>query len=144
MKVTVAGTTSTVTLPAKNSSLVSIGEVQVKQPGYIRLDFQGTNRQGATWGNYKKLLVQSDIANLKLDFVRDHKGNRFYRGRRGPSVHLEYTVPCDLPLEDACTELTVPEGQDTMGSYFMANGFREGSFGMQVNSASERCILCSV
>jgi len=144
IKVTAADTTFTVTLPAKNSSPVSIGELQVKQPGYIRLDLQGKNRQGATWGNYKNLLVQSDAADLKLDFVRDNRGNMFYWGRRGPSVHLGYTVPRDLPLEYACTELTVPEGQDTVGSYFMANGFSEGYFGMQVNSASERRILFSV
>ncbi|MFM8725266.1 MAG: DUF3472 domain-containing protein, partial [Planctomycetaceae bacterium] len=86
----------------------------------------------------------SDTADLKLDFVRDNQGNMFYWGRRGPSVHLGYTVPRDLPLEYACTELTVPEGQDTIGSYFMANGFSEGYFGMQVNSASERRILFSV
>ena len=32
------------------------------------------------------------------------------------------------------SELTVPEGNDVIGSYFMANGFSEGYFGIQVNS----------
>lgn len=41
-------------------------------------------------------------------------------------------------------EVTVPEGQDVIGSYYMANGFGEGYFGMQVNSAAERRILFSV
>jgi hypothetical protein len=30
------------------------------------------------------------------------------------------------------SELTVPEGSDVIGSYFMANGFSEGYFGIQV------------
>jgi hypothetical protein len=41
-------------------------------------------------------------------------------------------------------EVTVPEGNDVLGSYFMADGFAEGYFGMQVNSPTERHILFSV
>src|SRR5690606_4541361 len=41
-------------------------------------------------------------------------------------------------------EITVPEGEDVLGSYFMANGFAEGYFGIQVNSPSERRVLFSV
>jgi hypothetical protein len=42
------------------------------------------------------------------------------------------------------SELRVPEGEDPPGSYFMAHGFGEGSFGIQVKSAAERWILFSV
>jgi hypothetical protein len=38
----------------------------------------------------------------------------------------------------------VPENNDIEGSYYMANGFAEGYFGMQVNSPTERRILFSV
>ncbi|RYG00025.1 MAG: DUF3472 domain-containing protein, partial [Chitinophagaceae bacterium] len=38
----------------------------------------------------------------------------------------------------------VPKGEDILGSYFMACGFGEGYFGMQVNSPTERHILFSV
>ena len=38
----------------------------------------------------------------------------------------------------------VPEGNDVLGSYFMANGFAQGYFGIQVNSPTERRILFSV
>ncbi len=41
-------------------------------------------------------------------------------------------------------EITVPENNDVLGSYFMANGFGQGYFGMQVNSSTERRILFSV
>lgn len=68
----------------------------------------------------------------------------FYWGRRGPSVHLTYTVPQDLDIEYAYSELQVAPGDDQIGSYFMANGFSQGYFGMQVNSAAERRVLFSV
>jgi len=68
----------------------------------------------------------------------------FYWGRRGPSVHLNYQLPKDTPLTYAYSEITVPTGQDSIGSYFMANGFREGYFGFQVNSRTERRVLFSV
>jgi len=42
------------------------------------------------------------------------------------------------------SELKVPKGQDTVGAYFMANGFNHGYFGMQVNSETERRIIFSV
>jgi len=38
----------------------------------------------------------------------------------------------------------VPEGEDVVGSYYMANGFGEGYFGIQVNSETERRVLFSV
>ena len=41
-------------------------------------------------------------------------------------------------------EITVPEGSYPIGSYFMANGFGEGYFGIQVNGESERRVLFSV
>ena len=77
-------------------------------------------------------------------FVRTDEGNFYYWGRRGPSVHLNYPTPAGADVEWFYNEVTVPEGQDVLGSYFMANGFAEGYFGMQVNSATERRILFSV
>jgi len=68
----------------------------------------------------------------------------FYWGRRGPSVHLAYEVPRDTAVEYAYGEITVAEGDDPPGSYFMANGFGEGYFGIQVNGPTERRVLFSV
>jgi hypothetical protein len=68
----------------------------------------------------------------------------FYWGRRGPSVHLTYELPADRKLQYAYSEITVPGGEDPIGSYFMANGFAEGYFGIQVNSPHERRVLFSV
>jgi hypothetical protein len=57
---------------------------------------------------------------------------------------LGYEAPAGKTLEYFHSEVTVPEGQDPIGSYFMANGFGEGYFGMQVNGPTERRILFSV
>ena len=91
-----------------------------------------------------ELMVSSATDGLKLDYVKNNEGNMFYWGRRGPSVHLGYTMPRDKKIEYAYSELTVPVGEDPIGSYFMANGFGEGYYGIQVKSPTERWILFSV
>ncbi|WP_315824680.1 DUF3472 domain-containing protein [Paraflavitalea speifideaquila] len=75
---------------------------------------------------------------------KNNEGNFFYWGRRGPSVHLNYPFADTIQAEWFYNEITVPVGQDVIGSYYMANGFGEGYFGIQVNSATERRILFSV
>lgn len=121
-----------------------IGELNVAALGYVRVDLQGVERSGEVFAELEKLIVSSDTDGLSLDYVKTNEGNMFYWGRRGPSVHLGYEVPRDRPLQYAYSELTIPEGQDPIGSYFMANGFGEGYFGIQVNSATERRVLFSV
>ena len=68
--------------------------------------------------------------------------SNYYWSRRGPSVHMGYTVPANT--EYFYNEVTVPKGQDAIGSYYMANGFGQGYFGMQVKSPTERWMLFSV
>lgn len=92
------------------------------------------------------------VKNLKIyfqgkddfKFVRDNIDQRFYWGRRGPSVHLSYEMPENIKVKWFYNEMTIPNGKDPIGSYFMSNGFREGYFGIQVNSLKERRILFSV
>src|SRR5699024_1665902 len=76
--------------------------------------------------------------------VADNKANHEYWGRRGQSVHLNYKLPSDIDAEWLYSELNVPAKMDPVGSYFMANGFGEGYFGMQVNGPKERRVLFSV
>ena len=92
----------------------------------------------------RDLVVSSDNEQLSLDYVKTNQGNMFYWGRRGPSVHITYELPKERNLQYAYTEIMVPKGEDTIGSYFMANGFAEGYFGIQVNSPEERRVLFSV
>jgi hypothetical protein len=120
-----------------------VGRIKVPA-GYVRVDLQGVERTGGTFAEIHDLIVVSDTKDLKLDYVKSNKGNMFLWGRRGPSVHLRYEVPKDRQIQYAYSELTVPLGQDPIGSYFMANGFGEGYFGIQVNGPDERRVLFSV
>lgn len=121
-----------------------LGEVSVSQPGYVRVDLQEGDRPESGVAMISDLLVSASVPGMKVDFVRDNDGNMFYWGRRGPSVHLRYQLPPGKQLTYAYNEITVPVGQDPIGSYFMSNGFSEGYFGFQVNSDRERRVLFSV
>jgi len=122
----------------------AIGRVKVADAGYVRVDLQGVQRTGDVFAEIKELQISSETDGLKIDFVQSNKGNMFYWGRRGPSVHLGYQVPQKTTLRYAYSEVTVPNGQDPIGTFYMANGFGQGYFGFQVNSGNERRVLFSV
>jgi hypothetical protein len=59
-------------------------------------------------------------------------------------VHLNYPLPDSIHAEWFYDEVSAPVGEDVQGSYFMAAGFGQGYFGMQVNSPTVRHILFSI
>ncbi len=79
-----------------------------------------------------------------MNYVHDDEGKMFYWGRRGPSTHLGWGAPPDIDVQWLYSEITVPVGRDVEGSYFMANGFSGGYFGMQVNGPHRRVFLFSI
>jgi len=119
-----------------------LGRVPV-EPGYVKVELQGRRRDAAAFARDPVLVVTPEPGML-VTSVRTNEGGMYYWGRRGPSVHLGYRLPADVMLEYAYGEVTVPEGQDPIGSFFMANGFGEGYFGIQVNGPEERRVLFSV
>jgi hypothetical protein len=121
-----------------------IGRFDIAKPGYVRVDLKGAERSGRVYAEIRDVTVSSDAEKLALDYVKNNQGNMFYWGRRGPSVHLTYELPSDRNLQYAYSEITVPKDEDPIGSYFMANGFAEGYFGIQVNGPKERRVLFSV
>lgn len=120
-----------------------VGQVKAAGPGYVEVKISGTIREGDQFGRVSDLIVKSNDE-VTLHYVKNNKGNMFYWGRRGPSVHLGYQVPKGKKIEWAYSEITVPEGKDPIGTYYMANGFGQGYFGFQVKSQTERWILFSV
>ena len=121
-----------------------IGSWEIKEPGYVALKIKGISKNKSNFPSISRVTINSSIAKDKIAFVQNNDGNFYYWGRRGPSVHLSYQVPTDKNIEWYYNELTVPVGQDIIGSYYMANGFGEGYFGIQVNTDTERRILFSV
>jgi len=128
-----------------NEKEYEIGEWNILQTGYVKIDMQGVTKTGKFFATMNELLVSGSAVNDQTAYVKNNEDNYFHWGRRGPSVHLNYDISAvQDDIEWFYNEVTVPVKSDVTGSFFMADGFGEGYFGMQVNSASERRVLFSV
>lgn len=127
-----------------NFETIEIGKLHVDKPGYIKIELKGISKTGKTFADVSDLFIQHEKQDCNLVYVK--KGSSFHFGRRGPSVHLNFMVPDHVKnnVQWFYNEITIPEGMDKVGSYFEADGFGEGYFGMQVNRDRERRILFSV
>lgn len=127
-----------------NFDAITIGTLMVTKPGYVKVDLTGISKTGAIFADVTDLLIQHAQQDSSLVYVK--RGSSYHFGRRGPSVHLRYPPPDSLKdnVHWFYNEIMVPAGNDKIGSYFMADGFGEGYFGMQVNSSTERRVLFSV
>ena len=138
---TLGGVPLTVTLENTDYETIAVGTFMITQPGYQYLDMQGLTKQANTYAQVTDVVISGEATEGKVYYVKED----FYFGQRGPSVHLNYQAPDTVKdILYFYNEITVPEGEDVIGSYFMANGFGQGYFGIQVNSATERRILFSV
>ncbi|WP_205195379.1 DUF5077 domain-containing protein [Chitinophaga sp. Cy-1792] len=142
IKVTVNGTSFNKTITGTGYTDYSIGSVNITTPGYVQVDLQGVSKSGGYFGDVSHIVISGTATASNVVYAND--ASNYYWSRRGPSVHLNYTIPSGTTAEWFYNEVTVPAGQDKIGSYFMSNGFNGGYFGMQVNSATERRILFSI
>ncbi|MCK0158043.1 DUF5077 domain-containing protein [Cellulophaga sp. F20128] len=140
IKVTVGNTSKEVKLTGADLQKIQVGTFKLKTAGYHFIEIQGIEKSDATIATIKEVLIGGPATHKEVTFVKED----FYWGRRGPSVHLSYQAPKDIDIQWFYNEITVPEKEDVIGSYYMANGFGEGYFGMQVNSETERRVLFSV
>ncbi len=139
------GNQSKIVSVSAGDSETEIGTWQINKAGYVRIDMQGLSRTGKIYADVRELVLSGPAANDSLAYVKNNRDNYFYWGRRGPSVHINYDLyGINEDILWFYNEVTVPAGNDITGSFFMANGFAEGYFGMQVNSPTERRILFSV
>lgn len=137
IRVTANGTPFELNLIKGNSRSYPIGTIAVPAAGYVRVDLQGISKSGTYFGDVSALRVNTTTP---LNYAND--AANYYWSRRGPSVHMGYAVPANT--EYFYNEMTVPLGEDKIGSYFMSNGFNGGYFGIQVNSPTERRVLFSI
>lgn len=141
LKATINAQSYEIRLKNTEPEALEVGAFQINKAGYQVLELQGLQKSSAEFAEITELLFGGEAVSGGVYFVKDD----FYWGRRGPSVHLNYEIPPEAG--DVCwfyNEMKIPEGNDILGSYFMANGFAEGYFGIQVNSETERRILFSV
>lgn len=140
IKFTFGEESQNITLEGSGLNDTYIGDFQVESPGYYFVDLTGVEKDGVVYADVKDILL-GGVNPRETKYIKDD----FYFGRRGPSVHLNFNIPQGVnQVEWFYSELTIPQNQDVIGSYFMANGFGEGYFGIQVNSSSERKILFSI
>lgn len=141
IKVTLAGKSEQVEVEGAGTDTIPVGRFTVSEPGYHFVDIEGVEKIGNFFPEITAVLIGGEATTGNMWFVKDD----FYWGRRGPSVHLNFEVPENSgDVEYFYNEITVPEGNDVLGSYFMANGFGQGYFGIQVNAPNERRVLFSV
>ena len=142
IRCTLGGQSLIVQLTKFQKNPVFIGNF-VLPTGYQKLVLEGISKETNNFAAISSLIILTQESG-EFSFVKDNIDNRYYWGRRGPSVHLSYTMPMEKNIKWFYNEVTIPTGLDPIGSYFMANGFAEGYFGFQVNSENERRILFSV
>jgi len=143
VKVSIHGKASyTKTITGTEKYIQAFGKFKNVGKGYVKLNIRGISKEGDMFGNVFNVLLAGTKGTV--EFISNPMN--FYFGRRGPSVHMSYEVPNPYVnnYEYFYSEVTVPVGNDVVGSYFMANGFKNGYFGMQVNSATQRSFLFSV
>ncbi|EKF55215.1 hypothetical protein I215_08221 [Galbibacter marinus] len=140
ISVGVNGQTKEVVLDNTEFKVINVGSFNINQPGYHAIEIQGIEKSGNEFALINTIDIGGSATAQGVTYVEDD----FYWGQRGPSVHLTYETPQDKDILWFYNEITVAPGQDVIGSYFMANGFGEGYFGMQVNSDKERRVLFSV
>ena len=143
LKFTIQGISKELSVEGSLEKEFYVGKWENIHQGYVIIELQGVSRTASNFGTVSSIGISGTSINSETAFVKDNNDNYFYWGRRGPSVHLKYTMPAS-EITEFYSEITVPEGNDVIGSYFMANGFAEGYFGIQVNSLTERRILFSV
>lgn len=144
LQIQIAGKSKKITLDNEEIKDVFAGEWTLQDTGYVEVELRGLSKTGKVFADLESFLIDGEVINENTRYVKNNEGNFFYWGRRGPSVHLAYQQPKNQDIMWYYNEITVPEGEDVIGSYYMANGFSGGYFGIQVNSETERRVLFSV
>ena len=142
IKISISGKSKVLELKGEAETMA--GEWDIMKEGYVQIQLFGIEKQGNSFGEISAIGISGSCVNSETAFVKNNEGNYFYWGRRGPSVHLNYNTDGLENIEWFYSEITVPKNNDVIGSYYMANGFKNGYFGMQVNSETERRVLFSI
>lgn len=141
VKATIDGKPFYINFKSAEYTTIPIGQVEIRDTGYIAITLQGVSRKGENFGQVASFVLNGPATAQGVVHCGTFEP---YWASRGPSVHMKYPLPEDRKVKSFYNELTITKGNDPIGSYYMACGFGEGYFGMQVNSPTERRILFSV
>lgn len=143
LTLSIGGVDRTLMVSGSDEKEYFAGQFTVPGPGYVAVDLKGDTRSGDTFGRPTMINVSGSAVTNALAFVPSDDNNGFYFGRRGPSTHWFWNSPGGN-IRWLYSEVTVPAGNDLQGAYFMANGFDQGYFGMQVNGPDARQFIFSI
>lgn len=115
---------------------VKLGKVSVKDTGFHVINIKGLRKSGKSIAEIASIVCKGS-ATMGMHFNQKER-------RNAASVHLRYPISDTTRVIAFYNELIVPAGADQVHSYYMANGFARGYFGIQVNSEKERRIIFSI
>jgi len=115
---------------------LKVGSFNIGKPGYYCIKLKGISKKGAFFPSVSAFIITGE-ASRGVHFNTQPR-------RNAASVHLAYPVPENTNAEWFYNEVTIPAGFDHVTTYYMANGFKRGYFGIQVNSLTERRVIFSV
>lgn len=139
IKITINGESFHVVLTGGRTATYAVGTTTITQPGYVKVDFQGVEKDKFTFGEISHILVSGSAAATGVVYASKLEDKHW--DRRGVAVSLGYEQPTDVVW--FYNEVTVAEGDDPIASFYMANGFIGGYFGMQIRD-SDRTFQYSV
>lgn len=142
--VTALNKTVQVAITGNTENEIFVGQWSVPGEGYVSIDVQGISKTSTGFGTISAIYVSGTSVTANMAFVPNNDNNMFYWGRRGTALSLSPDITGLNNIEWYYSEVKVPTSYDAIGSYYMANGFGEGYFGMQVKSPTERWVLFSV
>ena len=140
LKVSCGNEHFTVQVDNEKSGLVEVGTLHIKSPCYVRIDFSLVDISEPSYVVINKLVFSG--MNTKPFFISNNFDTNF--GLRGPSVHLVYDMSEAEEAEWTYDEVTVPVDGDVVGSYYCAQGFDGGYFGIQHNGVDDKRVIFSV
>ncbi|QZE14871.1 DUF3472 domain-containing protein [Halosquirtibacter laminarini] len=118
--------------------------VYVAGNGYYCLRVKGEKDSTTGYPAMSIIEVGSDVnGSVEITYMNPKSGSKNKLWRAAPSAHLNYKTSEDNIMW-FYNEMTIPSGTDPIHTYYMANGFSEGYFGIQHNEMNEWTILFSV
>ena len=115
---------------------MKVGSTIIKDSGFYEIILDDVRQGGFTVADIQSIEL-SGTATPGMHFNAKPR-------RNAASVHLRYPIPDSTKVAAFYSEMTIPASSNAPHSYFMANGFSRGYFGIQINSPSERRVIFSV
>ena len=118
------GNVKNVTAAGNTWAIYKVGSFQVKSHGYYKIDIRGLTKTTAYFGDISHLIFEEYGDKSYIERLNGH------RGAPGPVLWYQ-----DVPgeCEYLYQEIRVPANYDKTGTYYCANQFGVGYFGIQVN-----------